>query len=97
MAGGRHVDDTVAFVVAVDAVPLDRGLDLVEVAQTEFLEQVDLLGVAFDPVAHAVGEGRLHNPPLRPLAAPPTSPLSISSTSRDGSRSLASTAVQRPV
>ncbi len=36
-------------------------------------------------------------PPLRPLAAPPTSPLSINTTSRDGSRSLAITAVHSPV
>ena len=37
------------------------------------------------------------NPPLRPLAAEPTSPASISTTSRDGSRSLAMIAVHSPV
>ena len=37
------------------------------------------------------------NPPLRPLAAEPTSPPSISTTSRDGSRSLAMIAVHSPV
>ena len=36
-------------------------------------------------------------PPLRPLAALPHSWASISTTSRDGSRSLAMIAVQRPV
>ncbi len=37
------------------------------------------------------------NPPLRPDAAQPTSRDSSSTTSRPGSRSLASSAVQRPV
>ena len=37
------------------------------------------------------------NPPLRPLAAEPTSWASISTTSRDGSRSLAMIAVHSPV
>ena len=37
------------------------------------------------------------NPPLRPLAADPTSAPSMSTTSRDGSRSLAITAVHSPV
>ena len=36
-------------------------------------------------------------PPLRPLAADPTSRASISTTSRDGSRSLAMIAVHSPV
>ena len=36
-------------------------------------------------------------PPLRPLAAEPISWASISTTSRDGSRSLAMIAVHNPV
>jgi hypothetical protein len=60
MLGVGHVDDAVALVLARHLVALDRRLDLVEVAQAEFLEHVDLVGVAIHAVADAVCERRLH-------------------------------------
>ena len=55
-----HVDDAIALVLAVHVVALDRCLDLVEVVQPEFLEDVDLVGVAVHAVADAVRDRRLH-------------------------------------
>ena len=54
------LDDAGALVVAVDAVLADRRLDLVEVAATELLEDLDLVGPARHPVADTMGEAGVH-------------------------------------
>ena len=54
------VDHAGAFVVAIDVVALDRGLDVVEVLQAELFEQRQLVGEAGLPVGDAVGEAALH-------------------------------------
>jgi hypothetical protein len=79
------VDDAGALEVAVDVVAVDGVLDGVEVLQAEL--PLAMPWVRLDSM----------NPPLRPLAADPISAASISTTSRDGSRSLAMIAVHSPV
>lgn len=86
-----------ALEVAVDGVALDGRLDAVEIALTQVLQRPQLAGPAAESVGEAVGEEAEQKPPLRPEAAQPTSRLSISTTSRRGSRSLARSAVHRPL
>ena len=57
---GGHVDDPGALEVAVDAVALDGGLDLIEVAQAEVLEHRELVGEACLAVRDPVGEAGVH-------------------------------------
>ena len=84
MGVGRDVDHAGALVVAVDVVAIDRGFDLVEVLEPELFEQLDLVGEAGLPFATPCVRLDSMNPPLRPLAADPTSWASISTTSCDG-------------
>ena len=55
-----HVDHTGALVVAVDAVALDGGFDLIEVVEPEFLEEWQLVGEAFLAVGDTVGQRSVH-------------------------------------
>ena len=54
------LDHAGALVVAVDLVLADRRLDLVQVAPTELLEDLDLVGPARHRVADTVGEAGVH-------------------------------------
>ncbi len=64
------VDHAVAFVVAIHRVPLDRCFDVVEVAQAQLFERVDLVGVTVHAVADAVGDRGLHEPTVAPACRP---------------------------
>ena len=66
MVDVSDVDHTVALVVAVHRVPLDRCFDVVEVAQAQFFERVDLVGVTVHAVADAVGDRGLHEATVAP-------------------------------
>jgi len=76
---------------------MDGVLDGVEVLQAELLEELELSGKRCWTLAMPWVRLDSMNPPLRPLAAEPISPASISTTSRAGSRSLAMIAVHNPV
>lgn len=94
---GGDIDFTGALELAVDAVAGDRLLDGVEVALPSSSSFLISSGQRSSPLGRPWVREAAQNPPLRPEAAQPVSCPSISTTSRSGSRSLASSAVHSPL
>src|ERR1019366_9506042 len=91
---GRDRQFSGALEATVDPVPGDGVGDLIQVARAEPLQGLDFPAESLQAVGQAMGEAGRAEAPVAPEA---TVRASSSTTSEDGSRSLASSAVHSPV